>query len=66
MRRSATPDTKNHKKTPFILQVAINYVETYFSSNAAAQDPDRREKTKQHTLSLHIIQGKKISQGHTR
>ena len=37
-------NTKNHWKTPYILEVAINYVETYSSSNAAAQDPDKREK----------------------
>ena len=36
-RNSATPDTKNHP-----LDVAKKYVETYSSSNAAAQDPKER------------------------
>ena len=42
---------KTTKKTPFILEVAITiYVETYSSAKAAAQDPDKREKLKAHTI----------------
>ena len=40
-RNSATPDTKNHLKN-HPLDVAKKYVETYSSSNAAAQDPEER------------------------
>ena len=46
MRKSAASRQirKITRKTTFILEVAINYVETYSLSNAAAQDPDKREK----------------------
>ena len=36
-RKCATPDTKNHP-----LEVANKFVETYYSSNAAARDPEER------------------------
>ena len=42
MRRSATPDTKNHTHKKHPLDVAKKYLETYFSSNAVAQNPEER------------------------